>query len=174
MNICQRCGYNNPDRMLYCQRCGTQLTSYQMGFKPFKRMTFGKAIKICMKEKFATFSGRASRAEYWWFALFVMLIMIPFVTVSYILAFYLMYKNHADEAEIIKSAFIGFIPMFIVCAIFFIPSLSALVRRLHDTGRSGWWYLISFVPSVGGLVLFVFSLLESQHFTNEYGPEPEC
>ena len=55
----------------------------------------------------------------------------------------------------------------------FIPALSITVRRLHDIGKSGWWYLIAFVPLIGGLVLFVFTLLDSDPDRNEYGPNPK-
>ena len=54
-----------------------------------------------------------------------------------------------------------------------VPALSVLVRRLHDTGRSGWWALIGFVPLVGGIVLFVFSVSDSHPGENTYGPSPK-
>ena len=53
-----------------------------------------------------------------------------------------------------------------------IPSVAVTVRRLHDTGRSGWWYLISFAP-LGGIVLLVFTCMDSQQGTNVYGPSPK-
>jgi uncharacterized membrane protein YhaH (DUF805 family) len=55
----------------------------------------------------------------------------------------------------------------------FVPSLSCMVRRLHDTGRSGWWYFIGFVPLIGGIVLMVFMVLDSDPDRNEYGPNPK-
>jgi uncharacterized membrane protein YhaH (DUF805 family) len=54
-----------------------------------------------------------------------------------------------------------------------IPALSVTVRRLHDIGKSGWWYLICFVPLIGGLILFVFTVLDSEPDRNEYGPNPK-
>ncbi len=48
-----------------------------------------------------------------------------------------------------------------------------MVRRLHDTGRSGWWYFIGFVPLIGGIVLMVFMVLDSDPDRNEYGPNPK-
>ena len=54
-----------------------------------------------------------------------------------------------------------------------VPALAVLVRRLHDTGRTGWWALIGLVPLVGGVVLFVFSVLDSQPEENNYGPSPK-
>jgi uncharacterized membrane protein YhaH (DUF805 family) len=55
-----------------------------------------------------------------------------------------------------------------------LPALAVSVRRLHDTGRSGWWLLISFVPLLGGLVLFIFLVLDSQAGLNQFGPDPKA
>ncbi|GAA5513385.1 inner membrane protein YhaH [Deinococcus carri] len=55
----------------------------------------------------------------------------------------------------------------------FLPSLAVTIRRLHDTGRSGWWVLISLIPLIGGLVLFIFLVLDSQPGPNKWGPNPK-
>ncbi len=72
---------------------------------------------------------------------------------------------------------IGFLIGYLILLIFalatLVPSIAVTMRRLHDSGRSGWWYLISFVPYVGGIVLFIFMLLEGQPGENKYGPAPE-
>lgn len=54
-----------------------------------------------------------------------------------------------------------------------IPGLAVAIRRLHDTGKSGWWLLLSFIPLVGAIVLIVFLVQDSQHGTNQYGPNPK-
>ena len=54
-----------------------------------------------------------------------------------------------------------------------VPSLAVLVRRLHDTGRSGWWMLIALIPFLGGLILFVFTVMDSEPGRNDYGPNPK-
>ncbi|WP_243398301.1 DUF805 domain-containing protein [Deinococcus koreensis] len=56
----------------------------------------------------------------------------------------------------------------------FVPSLAVTVRRLHDTGKSGWWYLIGLIPLVGGLVLLVFTVLDSEPGSNRWGPNPKA
>ena len=56
---------------------------------------------------------------------------------------------------------------------FFIPSLAVTVRRLHDTDKSGWWYLISFIPFVGGIILFIFMCINSTPGSNQYGDNPK-
>jgi uncharacterized membrane protein YhaH (DUF805 family) len=71
----------------------------------------------------------------------------------------------------LASALLGL--LFLVVALgLFLPSLAVTVRRLHDTGRSGWWYLISLVP-FGGIVLLVFCCLDSTSGPNQFGPNPK-
>ena len=59
------------------------------------------------------------------------------------------------------------------CLAILLPSINVSVRRLHDTGRSGWWLLLNFVPIIGPLVVTIFMLLDSQPGTNKYGPNPK-
>jgi len=112
-------------------------------------------------KKYAQFSGRSRRNEYWMFTLFNLLIYV----LLYGAAIALM------ESGIGKA-------LLAICAIYglaiLIPSLAVGVRRLHDTGRSGWWLLICFVPIVGGLILLVFFVLDSEPGTNQYGPNPKA
>lgn len=93
-------------------------------------MTFQESIRVCFS-KYADFSGRASRSEYWWFMLFIVLAGVG--------------------ASMLGST---------VAALFslgtLLPSIAAATRRLHDTDRSGWWQLICLVPLVGVIVLLVF------------------
>jgi uncharacterized membrane protein YhaH (DUF805 family) len=64
--------------------------------------------------------------------------------------------------------------MFVYSLIVLVPSLSVLIRRLHDIGKSGWWYFISFIPLIGGIVLFVFTLLDSEPSPNQWGLDPKA
>lgn len=107
----------------------------------------------CWK-KYVTFAGRARRKEYWMFYLFN---VIAAVVVS-----------------IIDSlASLNYILSILYSLAVLLPALSVLVRRLHDTGRSGAWVFIAFVPIVGGIWLFVLTLLDSQAGENKYGPNPK-
>lgn len=65
------------------------------------------------------------------------------------------------------------IPYGIYILAVLVPSLAVVVRRLHDTGRSGWWFLIAFVPLVGGIILLVFMCSEGAREANEYGADPK-
>ena len=112
-------------------------------------MTFIESVSTCLK-KYFVFEGRASRSEYWWFQL----IVSPSYFISIIL-----------ENEI-GYFFLG-ITLFTL-----IPAISAGVRRLHDTNRSGFFLLISFIPFVGGLVLLFFLIPEGTKGKNRFGPDP--
>jgi uncharacterized membrane protein YhaH (DUF805 family) len=114
-------------------------------------MSFVESIQTCFS-KFTTWQGRAGRAEYWWWTLFGFIIYIVGIII--------------DVA--VKSP----IPIIILVLVLLLPSLAVLVRRLHDTGRSGWWYWIGLVPLVGGIVLLVFVCSASQG-PNSYGSGPE-
>jgi uncharacterized membrane protein YhaH (DUF805 family) len=101
-----------------------------------QNMNFQDAIKTCLG-KYADFSGRASRSEYWWFALFTFLGSAACGIFSYKLS-----------------------ALFSLATL--LPMLAAASRRLHDTQRSGWWQLITLVPFVGWIVLLVFLVQDSK------------
>ena len=103
--------------------------------------------------KFADFNGRARRKQYWMFCLVYVLIVIALSLI--------------DE-------FVGTSVLSIIfTTIMLVPSISIAARRLHDTGRSGWWQLIAIIPLIGGIVLIVF-LAQDSHGDNDYGVSPKA
>ena len=133
-------------------------------------MSLAEAIKTCLK-KYADFSGRASRPEFWWFVLFYYLvILLPVVP---LIAIDASSVNHAAFEESGSTTAVGVFGVLVGVALLalLIPYLAAGVRRLHDTGKSGWWWLISFVP-FGSIVLIVFFAIEGNPGWNQYGPPP--
>lgn len=100
------------------------------------------------------FSGRARRTEYWMFVLFNCIISIVLSILSVIL--------HMGKI----------LPDLYALAVF-LPYLAVSVRRLHDIGRSGWWLLLGLIPIVGGIILLVWSCLDSETGDNFYGPYPK-
>jgi uncharacterized membrane protein YhaH (DUF805 family) len=110
--------------------------------------------------KYADFSGRARRREYWVFTLISTAINIWLTLADMVVGTY-------DE----DSGFSLLSSIYTLAV--FIPSLAVTVRRLHDTDRSGWWMLIAFVPCVGAIVLLVFTLSDSTPGENQYGPSPK-
>ncbi len=117
-----------------------------------------------LKKDYANFNGRARREEYWMFVLFSMLI--------YVVMFGVLLGSMVAD---IKT--LGII-MVVLCCIYilgiFVPTLAVTVRRLHDTNRSGWAYLISFIPLVGPIILLVFLCSEGTLGANRYGPDPKA
>ena len=106
-------------------------------------------------KKYAEFEGRARRKEYWLFLLIHAFIIVAFFAID---------------------TLVGTVAVFtgIYALATLIPTLAVTVRRLHDTGRSGWWYFIAFVPCIGGIVLFVFAVLDSDPNDNPYGANPKA
>ena len=104
-------------------------------------MNFTQAITTCMG-KYGTFSGRASRSEYWWFYLFLVMISWGSIIVSGT-----MFSPNDLMFEILPN---------IVSLVFIVPALAASSRRLHDIGKSGWWQLLWIIPIIGWILLIVW------------------
>ncbi len=115
-------------------------------------MDFKTAILTCLKEKYVDFNGRGSRAEYWYFFLFMVAVNI----VGYIL-----------------GMFIPFISLLITIALF-LPTITAGVRRLHDTNKTGWLMLIGLIPLIGGLILLFLLAQKGTDADNTYGAKPSA
>lgn len=109
--------------------------------------------------KYAVFSGRSRRTEYWMFVLFNLII-------SVVLGF-------LDRMTgLLQDNGIGVLGGLYSLAVL-IPSIAVSIRRLHDTGRSGWWLLLAFIPLIGGIVLIVFMAQDGEPQPNQYGPNPK-
>lgn len=108
---------------------------------------------VAVLKNYAGFSGRAGRAEYWMFFLFNIIISIVLYVIS------------------LKVPAVGILSFLYSLAVL-IPGIAVAARRLHDTGRSGWWQLISLIPIVGAIILIVFLATEGQPHDNAYGPDP--
>jgi uncharacterized membrane protein YhaH (DUF805 family) len=112
---------------------------------------------LTVLKKYAVFDGRARRKEYWMYALFNSIIILVLVLLGTMSNSY--------------KAGMALFDLYALATL--IPGLAVTVRRLHDTGRSGLWFLIVLVPFIGGIVLFVFTVLDSDPGENEYGPNPK-
>lgn len=175
--ICLSCGVLAGDGTKYCHNCGAQPDplavicvkcgcSLEKSAVSTESMTMGEAIRSCFK-KYATFRGRARRSEYWYFNIFYMLCTLP------------LYLFSLCMLEIEGEGAVAYVPLFMGCfiqVIFFLPSLSVMVRRLHDTGKSGWWTLLILIAScsvIGSIAAIIFLSLDSQPGRNEYGNNPK-
>lgn len=116
---------------------------------------------------YAYFGGRARRSEYWYFTLVSIGISVAIQLTGGILGAIL----HPIGLGGISFLFGGIAALYGLAVL--VPSVAVGVRRLHDTGRSGWWLLISLVPVIGILVMIYFFILNSQPGTNRWGPNPK-
>jgi uncharacterized membrane protein YhaH (DUF805 family) len=120
-------------------------------------MSIIDAWKACVLTKYASFTGRARRSEFWGFvvvnaAVYVLLLLLFLVL---------------DSSAVVLVLYAAYALAMLV------PSLAAAVRRLHDTNKSGWLLLIALVPIVGGLVLLFSYVSDSDEKPNDYGPSPK-
>lgn len=115
-------------------------------------------------KRYADFNGRSRRSEYWFFQLFLVILYVVFIALLGITG------GFGGKGNILSGLIslifgIGFLGLII-------PSLAVLVRRLHDTEKSGWWALISLVP-FGGIVLLIFCVMEGTKGANKFGADPK-
>ena len=153
---CKNCGAEIDSSAMVCSKCGSKVgednkfsdnycgNTINVDIKEKPVTTFKDAVKACFN-KFATFEGRANRAEYWWWTLFCFI--IGWASITPILGWFIMLA-------------------------LFIPSLAVTVRRLHDIGKSGLYYLVCFVPLIGSIILIILCIQPSQEGENEYGVNP--
>lgn len=105
--------------------------------------------------KYAVFDGRARRAEYWYFVLFNLIVSIALMAIGAVI-----------------GDFFGIISLLYSLAVL-IPGLAVAVRRLHDTGKSGWMILAGFIPLIGPIWLLILMITDSDAGDNKYGPNPK-
>jgi uncharacterized membrane protein YhaH (DUF805 family) len=127
--------------------------------------------------RYATFSGRSQRREFWLFILFVVVVGAVARAVDHTLGF--------DPAHVYEDDLFAFGRVFPVHVLFygpisflsgallFLPTLAVTIRRLHDADRSGWWVLIQIIPIIGTLVMLIFLVSDGTHGSNRFGPDPK-
>lgn len=115
---------------------------------------------LAVLQKYVMFDGRARRKEFWMFTLFNVLVLIVLSVI--------------DNVTGLAKAMGGIGPLYILYSLgTLLPNLAVSVRRLHDTGRSGWMVLIGLIPFVGAILLLIWFAADSDKSTNEYGPNPK-
>lgn len=112
-------------------------------------------------KNYTNFTGRARRSEYWYFVLFHVLIVITLGATAAILG------SEMGSQVIVLVAIV-----YVLGTI--LPSLALIIRRLHDIGKSGWYYFVSFIPLIGSIWLLVLLFTEGDRGDNQYGPDPKA
>jgi uncharacterized membrane protein YhaH (DUF805 family) len=110
-----------------------------------------EAWKTVVLRRYAQFTGRAGRAEYWWFVLANLIVVVVLGALS-------------------RASVLFEIIYLLYALAVLIPGIAVAVRRLHDTNRTGWWLLIWLVPLVGFIILIVFLATDGDRAPNRYGP----
>ena len=118
-------------------------------------------------KKYAVFSGRAQRMEYWMFGLFYLIFAIVLGIIDSILGI------GWEGGGLLSSLFLLAMVIPSIALAMVIPSIAVTFRRLHDTDHSGWWLLIGLVPLVGTIILFIFMIQDGQSGENQFGPNPK-
>lgn len=119
-----------------------------------RQVTFKEAVERAIKQNYCNFNGRASRSEYWWYALFTFILGI-------VIGIIFCWNQN------VLNTVTGLVNLALL-----LPGLGLCVRRLHDIGKSGWWLFIVLIPLVGWILLIVWFCKDSQMEPNEYGPVP--
>ena len=128
-------------------------------------MNFGTALKSFWSN-YTNFKGRARRSEYWFIQLFLLATNIAVAVIDLALM-------NGDVERFIANGGGGIVGLIWILATI-VPALAVLIRRLHDTNRSGWWALIGLVPLAGAIVLLVFTVEDSNKGVNKYGASPKA
>lgn len=160
---CEQCAIEYPQNVKFCRDCGARLS------KPSRRkfvsrsrqsssITLGKAVELGFRQ-YIHFHGRATRAEFWWWVLFVTAISVVAQGID---------KVAGTHNETISNGV--FEGIWSLAAI--VPTLALGARRLHDINRRGWWLLLWLVPFFGWVLLFIWSLQQGDKGMNEYGFDP--
>ncbi len=150
MVFCRACGGTLHSTAPLCPHCGAP----QGGGGDGITRTFGSSIAMCFS-KYATFQGRAPRAEFWWFYLFVIIGMLVTSIIG----------------GVSDSSALGGIAYGLFSLGILLPNLAVSVRRLHDTDRSGWWLLIMLIPLIGTILIIVWFCSRGTRGPNRFGNE---
>lgn len=146
--FCNNCGRQLPDGIAYCPQCGASQAKqgYIYTGEPKPSVGFFEAIKLYFVN-YANFHDRSRRSEYWWASLGIGIL--------------------GGIMGLILGDLSG-----IWTLVTLIPGISICVRRLHDIGKSGWWYLLILLPMVGPILLLVWFCKDSDN-DNQWGPNPK-
>lgn len=123
-----------------------------------------------MRDNYINFKGRARRKEYWMFTLVYVIILMGCTALDNMLGTVFMMDGGA-----LGEISMGYGWAYTICGLaHFLPALSLVVRRLHDVGKSGWFYLIILIPIIGVIWLLVLYCTEGQKQDNKWGPDPKA
>jgi len=171
---CPNCGAEPDPKAVICVKCGYELHAFHNTtlIQNKNVHTFKEAVRTYYSN-YANFSGRSCRAEYWFCYLFNIIIFWGSFAIHLLwLGLDNLLNDSNGEMRYIGIAFLCIGAAWSLLGNL-LPTLAVTVRRLHDTGKSGWWYFIVFVPIIGGILLLIWMCQDSEHGINEYGKNPK-
>ncbi len=121
-------------------------------------MDMKTAVETVLRDKYVEFNGRARRAEFWWFILFVFVVSTILSLIDMAL-----FEGVLQDIGPLSAIF---------TLITLIPAIAVTARRLHDVGRSGWWQLLFLLPVIGFLVILFWAVQKGTDGPNDYGRDP--
>jgi len=124
-------------------------------------------VKQCVTTKYASFSGRASRKEYWGFIFFYISLFFFIVIADTIGGGF----ERDATGDLLMSVWAATL-IAILYILLLIPSLAVFVRRLHDTDHSAWWLFIALIPIIGSIVILYFLVIKGTDGSNRFGVDP--
>lgn len=148
----------------------------------YSGLSFGEAVRSVFG-KYATFTGRATRSEYWFWTLFQVIISTVFgilISVSFFWAFGASLASAANSSTETVAPDAAGLTVFIISTVLLgiwwlatlLPNLAVTVRRFHDAGYTGWLWFLNLIPSVGSFIVLVFMVLPSTIDANQFGAAP--
>lgn len=156
--FCNKCGNILPDHARFCTSCGAPVEggtnvntacAHSHGGQPLPQVGFVEAVRKYFTN-FSDFSTRSRRSEYWWAMLFTSIVSV-------------LLNRIFPDGSLISS---------LVSLVFLVPSIAVTVRRLHDVGKTGIFYLWNLLPLIGQLIIFLQVIKDSQP-DNQWGPNPK-
>lgn len=181
---CKNCGKQIDERQKFCPYCGSPNGGSTETFYEPKRdypekINMISAYKLMFKN-YAKFKGRSRRSEYWYAELANLLIVLAVFLLIVVLGgvgvmLPTTYGDSYSDSGLIFMGISGIIWFLLViyAIALIVPRLALMIRRLHDTGKSGWYLFLSLVPFVGGIIMLVFMATDSQPGFNQYGKNPK-
>lgn len=171
MSFCTKCGKNLDGTNGICPDC-EESTGYGF-YEPCKETVTPKKYNLFtayaeMFNRYSEFDGRSSRSEFW-YAYLMDFIIYSIFGIIYIVMFGVAFGLESEGFGI--AGIIIVVLMLIYALATMIPRIALHIRRLHDTGKSGWFYMLALIPDVGTIIILVLCALETQAGENKYGKD---
>ncbi len=164
MSYCTKCGQMINEGTSFCPYCGKGVNTVTP--KKFNMFT----AYAEMFKRYADFSGRSTQSEFWY--VYLIHIIMEIIVIGFTFFAIAFSETYCPDWVVPSLVIISIITIIYGLAAA-VPWVALGIRRLHDTGKSGWFYMLNLIPEVGGIIFLVLCIFDSQPGTNKYGPNPK-